>query len=820
MVVSSREMEPSPTASSFRKRKRSKSSPRLNHWAHAPSFMDASASVSAGIFSSRRLPELQDLYESLASTATTPMVTKTRGVPTVRPLQSGGCQTSRRHLRRRTTANQTRKHRHRFPRGKEDSVVSTTRKGRRSRKATLYEGHYQWQEEDDEEQTRKDDLNRTTTSRAVRVNWILTHVWHAKRFHMETLWDWRIPLVHTNRGPKAILRLLLSGNYCSLQDVTWQRGTPFNISVVSSAANSFMMLRRICPDFGLDPATLCGSQMGCSILHDPDRFPSNAIGPVYWKISIRKLHDHQRQQKEATTIQFWASHPSIRPLLGACLKQVIQESNGYLAWENKQQAPAMAACIRVCGKNATEILSQTLGLKGVESAQQKPWKWKWDQVVQLEQDDAKPSTKVVPPHGSVVWARVANNNSNSTPADGGTIMLVRHAPRPLDCPANYAVAGWDLYCSSGDDTIAHTVWMALALQGKCCPIGMVEEIHLQLECQPPIPVFPRDYVDTSQSKLYYNHDNTGSEQSSSLSWKLVRQLYEGGWGRLPIPKRTKNKNEWKIVNKQSFSSSWADLLDPEYDGSGDDSKEEDEGSTLSEAANDSSAGCEEFGFVLDGSSSSPATKVVTAPGSDSDSGNDNASNGNNATTAVVVVRGVFGQPFVDAVQGCGRIPAASSSIHPKQMATRRNRRRTKPLYQVVPAEPLSRGEEASTWRQTCASLLSSLSLPAVLICHIRIRDRGIIEAGSKVWSMASDEGGDNTQCLLGYATAGSFSLTRGTYHGIAVVGAAALLKALASMTGSNHGQIVRLPNQRRQIELLVTTKTRQSENCATLSVII
>jgi hypothetical protein len=96
---------------------------------------------------------------------------------------------------------------------------------------------------------------------------------------------------------------------------------------------------------------------------------------------------------------------------------------------------------------------------------------------------------------------------------------------------------------------------------------------------------------------------------------------------------------------------------------------------------------------------------------------------------------------------------------------RRNRRKSRPLNQVVRALQLSRDQMVSL-RQTCKSLRASLSLPAVLTGGIRINGTGQLAAGAQVWF---------SDVLLGQATAGMFSLTRGTCHGIAVVGAARLV---------------------------------------------
>lgn len=127
------------------------------------------------------------------------------------------------------------------------------------------------------------------------------------------------------------------------------------------------------------------------------------------------------------------------------------------------------------------------------------------------------------PHGSIVRVRLDQSLLKLEASE--ECLLVRQAPRPLDCPSNHVISGWDLYCPPNT---AKNVWMALALHGKCVAIGIVEQSHLQLECEPPLPVFPRDDIDSAEGKEYWSGTNP--------SWQLVRKCYEGGWGRLPVAK--------------------------------------------------------------------------------------------------------------------------------------------------------------------------------------------------------------------------------------------------------------------------------------------
>ena len=178
-------------------------------WKDLPAFCDASATVSATTFGARRLPEIKDLWSK---------VSRGEESTSVSLPPSGGRKTSSRHLRRRATSHASRK-RHRYPDpdrkgfSKKDSneACNPSRRSLRRKASNLQLEHETW---------RKEATDGTLSNSPDRVNWLPTHFWHAKRFHMGDMWGWRVPMMHSNRGPGAALRLLREGKSL-LQDVTW-----------------------------------------------------------------------------------------------------------------------------------------------------------------------------------------------------------------------------------------------------------------------------------------------------------------------------------------------------------------------------------------------------------------------------------------------------------------------------------------------------------------------------------------------------------------------------------------------------------------------
>jgi hypothetical protein len=459
------------------------------------------------------------------------------------------------------------------------------------------------------------------------------------------------------------------------------------------------------------------------------------------------------------------------------------------------------SCLQLRGVNATETLRKVLTPKAKIPLHS--WEWNWNIL-----PDAATSFAEILPHGAIFSVQVdlssrggstdstgneiadpaGCSNSNSEAAvkhvesvqeavfnwdpsrrpehendsaddddddiiTEDTVLFIFQKPRePNNCVANQAICGWDILCSP---EVAKDLWNLLVVNEDVFPIGIVEEAQLLLECQPPVPLFPRDYVDTEESQKYWSGVDS--------DWKRVRQLWQGGWGRLPVDK------EPTALSPISFQ----DLIVPE----------------------------------------ATATKDTTdgaKPDAESDS--------------VVVVRGAFGQPFCDALAGCAKMaptrdPDDHDSLKPAA-PTRRKRRRTRHPTQLVSAMPLS-NDQAQEFTETCRLLQKSLTLPAVLSCHVQVSGPGTILPGAH---LLFGNDGDN-KSPLGIVTAGGFSPARGGCHGVGIVGAARLLEVLASAAVGEEERkrrgavIVRNLNGTREIQLLIMIKDGTAEYLGTLSLL-
>ena len=157
-------------------------------------------------------------------------------------------------------------------------------------------------------------------------------------------------------------------------------------------------------------------------------------------------------------------------------------------------------------------------------------------------------------HGSLLWS------SSTLP-----FCLRRVSLRDTAAKSNnYSACGFDLFLCPVSSTVrnleeahAKTIFHNLVLAGAC-PIGLTEEAALQLDCDPPLPLFPRDYPDTVQGKLYW------SSNIDQNDWVQVRNHLEGGGGRIrikceePVP----NSLDWSELVASSASSNAVSSSDP------------------------------------------------------------------------------------------------------------------------------------------------------------------------------------------------------------------------------------------------------------------
>lgn len=782
-----------------------------------PAFLDASATVSASTFGSRRLPEIKALWNAATKDVdgNNPSI---MSIPTEEPLKSSGGKTSSRHLRRRTTSHKSRK-RHRYPAGapaelltspnKEDATdaevdaaTPQSRRSRRKNKSNLCGKHESWRMTNNATMDvvvadPNESITKSETKKA--AHWMTTHLWHSKRFHMAALWGWQVPMVHTNRGPKAALRLIREGKTL-IQDATWRMAQPMvvesshdkNGTVVQSS------LQRLCPNFQLSSSDQTEElTTGRGMVHDLDQFPLNAIGPITWLVSRQRPLLGGATASDSTTdfyVYFWVE-PSIESKVWAefaKLEAVVQSTDqpfqfGFPSTSvetSNQLSCSGMACLQLRGINATATLQKALAKSvnnsrvGASGAQLAGHQRLLDNN---ELHTQRPNGTVI--SVDVVLSQSTTNNAEninkeSSLIEGCKALAVSHCIcDPTNLPQNAPGIGWDIYC---DANIAKELFLALVLTGQACPIGVVEEAYIKLECQPPIAsVFPRDFPETELGRKYWrlgsqcddeDDDKHSAEESPLNNLQTLRLCLEEGEAggrvavptikqrcRMPtLPQEKKQQLSSKISAQRLYKIHWGELVKSAADADSED---------------------------------------------ESDDGGEGA---NQQSEDVVLMRGMFGKPLVDSLSGSGKISMQlTSEEHDNHR--RRKRRRVKQANAICHVVALSR-EEADSHLANCTALLESLSLPAVVACRLQVVGSGTLHPGAQVFSGT----GKGDSSLLGYVTAGSFSLARGSSHGIGVLGASRLLQAVieaaSSVQQSHDGLAVVQTQGNKQIHLVVDIK--------------
>ncbi|XP_057664631.1 ribonucleases P/MRP protein subunit POP1 [Diorhabda carinulata] len=128
---------------------------------------------------------------------------------------------------------------------------------------------------------RPSNLNSEYSRRQRRINWLQTHIWHAKRFHIVEKWGYKIPYCPCDKSFRACYRATI--NHCLIQDISY-----YNCLELSGEFEDIINLfkRLTEPTLNLSigaNAYLGGLREGSTTIFRPDT--RRAVGAVYfhWK---------------------------------------------------------------------------------------------------------------------------------------------------------------------------------------------------------------------------------------------------------------------------------------------------------------------------------------------------------------------------------------------------------------------------------------------------------------------------------------------------------------------------------------------------------
>lgn len=841
-------------------------------------FLDASASVHAGLFGARRLPETKALWRQLVQSKLHTALEKSSSRSDIlvgsndhveelthspnegvrRPGQSGGGKISSRHLRRRTNSHKPRRRYRLFPsnlnvsvggddaaennsngrlqcaqsefgaseddtHGVSSSITNISGRNppqrnkplcRRARRkpSLLKTSHSTWWQPKTHAQLIQTSSAIDEECKYSVYNWIATHLWHAKRFHMSPkLFNmWSIPLIHCNRGSRASLRLASSETSpkCTIQDGTWEvNGCAITIEVcqvvgrippshagalpsksysTSSVQILVLILRRLCGNeapFLNNEDVLAGKVAGEGIIHEIDACPLQPICPATF------LFDHSAESSDPKSSHVGLLiHPATHQRVMYLLNKIVHEYGNKVIEVTLSTMPL--ALLRIRGRAATTTVQNMFGRS---------------EQIGLINDDTNMHGTLIDFGDSVTNPPIHDSESisNKTLPTQSWLKLKCHQPNQnyQHLTHNFASSGWDIYCHP---STCSSLFQSFVVNGGACAIGLVEDARAQLEAYPPLPIFPRDYPDTEHGRLYWNGGASVASARSDVidgnrsdaqwqDWVVIRSCVEGSWGRI----NTELKRTIRHWNERACKEHKKPKCETDYL-------------------------CEEKAVVpkLVTNHKLLCRETVSI-------------NWESLTTildnqASVVVRGYYGIPFLQLLHGCGK-PFLVNTM--KRRRKRRPRRTVRPPDWAVRASPLS-NKETELHSSLCQQLSSSLSLPALLRCELYFEGKGTLGVGDQILPMTrpndqnGSEAGDSDEYKLihssplGVVTGGGFSPSRGKYHGIGFVSAAKLINAL---DGTVHGMGLVIPQsdgQRKMALKVMVVQGASVSRVALLSILL
>ena len=503
-----------------------------------------------------------------------------------KPFESKGGAKSVRHLRRRTGSHvPKRRHRAPFQRNKgvekkkdnkeEESLdeQGTGKVCRRARRKPnlLMEVHRVWQNRSDgnvnvDSSSDREDVEGDNAP----INWIETHLWHRKRFVMTNLFGWCVPIQHSNRGARAAIRL--SKTSCTLQDATWEC-RPIEICCRKFSNDDTVQQQQYLTHL---LAEACGGKMNESfyknvhlvsvwkgyymidgVLHNHKEFPAGAISPA--KFLFGKLQTDSNHWRLAVHVYV---HPSVYKEVKTFFEYLIKEEDLGDDIEKPRSVKNGTSYFRVRGYNATNLLVKSFDVFGTNENEVHNWERFFQSNSCIKNGAVVPvklrrrSIAATSDHdggmseiscGEVTDDNRKNRNNlyddcdfNNIDSrslqtfihdDNSSCILIHRKDR------NKKDVGWDMICPSID---AKAIFTSLTLSGANV-IGIVEAEALRVDNGYAIePMFPYDFPDTAQGRLYWN-GKAGSD------WCLIRQAIGGS--------RKRDRCSYRIKQLQNKISS-------------------------------------------------------------------------------------------------------------------------------------------------------------------------------------------------------------------------------------------------------------------------
>ncbi len=715
----------------------------------------------------------------------------------------------------------------------------------------------------------EEDVNQSSTAATINTctpsHWLETHLWHSKRFHMTTgglpiYNNWCVPLCHTNRGTRAALRLVQSKS--TIQDATWEIGGQSLILQTHAHRHEedddgddddddecqdalIHIVEKICGGSRIHSApflsnekVLMGLQVGYGFIYDPNigQFPSGVIGPASFLFG-RNTNRNVNNGTCTFFVRILIEGSVINQVKTIIRDMVEQEMNNGVGFSfgggdddgdknNDNDVKCLLSSeamtlIRVRGLEATKVITRSLEFcnkKQKSGIQNKTTSLDWNDISKC--DDLHKSL----PHGTIMKTTLVKSkirrriqeeeaSSSSSPIKFGEkevdeihdqmienetsiltsiqleandVILISHAPNQNGAQTqkreNVAVSGWDILCPP---TLIQQLFSTLNMVGGACTIGLTEDACLKMDANPPIPIWPRDYPDTETGRRYWSSIGHGDE------WRIVRYCIEEGLGGGKI--QTGLKRLMKRCNHENEEHACDDGDHDLHDND------------MQKVANCDSDKDRDY----------HTSPTLIIPRVDWKSLLDDTAI-SAASKSIVVVRGNFTAPFIQALHGFAQDYIEGKLANDTIVKTkRRPRRKVRGTNEIMVLPPCESNKFAAQ-QQVCENLLASLSIPALLRCHIEVEGKGVIHSGMKICSWTGDRNvnddvsSDNESSVLGYIASGRFSQRRGKFHGIGFVSSRHFLSYLKDE--AQHGSFLVRKNEGSNVPSILLKVCIQSDS--------
>ena len=775
----------------------------------APSIVDATTMISVGTFAARRLPELKQLWYS------NPAVKKEKGdviQKMITNLSSQGrkCHSTR-HLRRRTKSFMPRR-RHRQANSVGEPSEKQCRRKRR-KPVTMQNLNRGWWDEP----THKD-----------AKWWLETHIWHAKRFYMCSLGNWRIPLMHTNRGTQSALRLVkfnpnheTTGPGCIILDHTYMHQPLIRIgnsgATGSTIHQQIQFILEILKSIGINLPSissliLLGRQAKDVVVHEKDSYPRGCIGPGRLKfewldlsnicalLSVHPciwMHVHdliQELQKEKCA----SSKESNKVIDQQTTKKVELEAE-LIQHRTIHHSYEPTACLSLRGVNSTKVLIN--GIKpSTNDVSAKPLALQklqnnislsWDILQSLPQDAhcRIPHLSIIPvvvklfhlENGDTLCKAQAEFGVKQTSETNKDEMLDSSADSDLaqmlrDQEANVSELN---LCSNWLEQISSEVDEHIAQPPSSknkneldviCTLVSICPNSKQVAANAGVSgwdiLCPATHAKAIHLALtLYGAAAIGLAEEAALMLEADPPLAH-------FPRDYPDSLQGQLYWSNQKSTDWSLIRSCLEQNSGGRCRLSVQKSVNSyeaqiEPKEDANSGV----IQKQQHSESQETPQKSANSSYNISWTElpnSRSDEEEKDGEIVIVRGsVYGQPFRQALELDCKFSEGLTDVNTKL----RHRRGKK---KGLPCDLDNMKVQLQVKANLCDRLSQSLSLSAFIFCSITLCGKGTISAGDEVLLENTEE-----VFVIGYVTASFFSPTRGHMHGTAIVDAARLLGAAA-----------------------------------------